>query len=79
MNTRYGFYTLIVDDVDGDGLSDVGFACESQAYGSQGPAIQFSGDRRYWLALYRIDGDTFRSLLPERELDQGGVSFGRRN
>jgi hypothetical protein len=78
MNNRFDGYTLVVDDIDGDGLPDVGLECESSASAPNGPAVQFSGDPRFWLELYRIDGDQFRSLLPRREpeLEDG---IGRRN
>ncbi len=80
MNRRFGDYALVVDDIDHDGFTDVGFECDASASDGDGmAAIQFPGDARYWLALYRIDGDQFRSLLPSRQADQGGINFGSRD
>lgn len=65
--TRHGTQTLQLIDLDGDGTSEVGFQFnDRRIWSTDEGAQQMPNDPRLWLGLYKINGDGFQSLLPEK-------------
>ncbi len=62
---------LLLEDVDGDGVSDVAFRASDGSFGLRDERQHgLPGDKRKWLYAYALTGKGFRSLFPstEREL-----------
>lgn len=65
--TRIGDHIPVVEDLDGDGQTDCGFA--GRLFGLWGSLdanpYRISGDERYWFGAYRITPQGFRDLSVE--------------
>jgi hypothetical protein len=66
-STRQAEQRALLEDIDGDGIAELGFACFRGWRGivNDKRTRRLPGNSQNWLGVYKIERDGFKSLLPE--------------